>query len=103
MRTLFVLGPSEAWYGPGHDALLRAVAAALINALLQLRSFEEIQLNEAAEFAHLLEMHYCAFPTREQHQQMARELEAASTRGICDLLKFIHKASCRLLKRSPLA
>lgn len=89
--------------GPEPDMLLRAVAAALINAQLQLRSFEEIQLHEAAEFAKLLEMHYFSFSKRERHQEMARELAAASNHGICDLLEFIHKAARKLLECSPRA
>ena len=80
--------------------LPRAVAAALTRAQLELRSYEDIQPREVAEFANLLQMHYHAFSNREKHQRMARDLAAATESGICDLLKFIHKAACKLLECS---
>ncbi len=85
------------------DMPLCAAAAALTKAKLEFRYYPDIQPQEAAEFARMLELNYFDFKTQQRHQEMASELAAALEGSIKALLKFVYNAACKLLRRSPLA
>ena len=59
--------------------------------LRELRSYQEIQPNEAAKFGELLRMQYYWERNAYQRWQVAQDLVAASTRDVRDVLKYLHK------------
>ena len=68
-----------------------AVAVAFNNVLRELRSYQEIQPNEAAKFGELLKEQYYWEHNPHQRWQLAQDLSAASTRDVRDVLKYLHK------------
>ncbi len=87
----------------GVDMLLCAVAVALTMAKLEFRRYQDIQPQEAAEFARMLEMYLYSSKTQEQNQQRASKLAAAFSGGIGALLKFVYKVACKLPRCSNFA
>lgn len=87
---------------------MAAIAAAEVvyKALLELRSYEEIQPQEAAKFRQVL----IAMSGRlwwldhDQYRLMTQDLSVALSRDVRDVLKFIHKrlrASLDTLQTTP--
>ncbi len=62
-------------------------AAETVNkALLELRSYHEIQLQEAAKLGQLLIVLYAQLWSLEHYTLLVQELSAALSGGVCDVL-----------------
>ena len=87
--------PQLAWRMALSPSVAGFSAAETVNkALLELRSYEEIQLHEAAKLGQLLIVLYRHLWSLEQYTLMVQDLSAALSGGVRDVLKFIHKGIC---------